>query len=219
MNSRTWIIIHVHCSLSEQRQRRRGRRRRRRERAHLAWRWSGWREWQRGANGGSGGGWRWLRQEERRRRKSVWGEDRQLRWPFCHWWGFGFLGRLRRHLLVEEKGVYGGFRGWRHGVERRKGGKCWLEPEMAGFLADFGPTFLLLWSMKVKSIYRRWKRDTLSLLVQTFNPWFDPKASQPLVQSSNDELSVLCRKNGWSGWPLWGGATASTASISPNGLY
>jgi hypothetical protein len=30
-----------------------------------------------------------------------------------------------------------------------------------------------------------------------------------LVQSSNDELSVLCRKNRWSGWPLWGGATTS----------
>jgi len=25
------------------------------------------------------------------------------------------------------------------------------------------------------------------------------KASQPLAQSSSDELSVLCRKNGWSG--------------------
>jgi hypothetical protein len=45
------------------------------------------------------------------------------------------------------------------------------------------------------------------------------KASQPLAPSSNDELSVLCRKNGWSGWSLWGGATTSTASISPNGLH
>jgi len=55
--------------------------------------------------------------------------------------------------------------------------------------------------------------------VQNLSPWFDPKASQPLAQSSNDELSVLCRKNGWSGWPLWGGATASTTSISLNDLY
>jgi hypothetical protein len=72
--------------------------------------------------------------------------------------------------------------------------------------------------MKIKSIYRWRKRDILSLLVQNLNPWFDPKASQPLAQSSNDELSV-CRKNGWSGWPLWDGATASAASINPNGLH
>jgi hypothetical protein len=89
----------------------------------------------------------------------------------------------------------------------------------AGFLVVFGPKFLYPWSIKIKSIYRGWKRDTLSLLVQNLSPWFDPKASQPLAQSSNDELSVLCRKNGWSGWPLWGGATASTTSISLNDLY
>jgi hypothetical protein len=34
----------------------------------------------------------------------------------------------------------------------------------------------------------------LSLVVLNLSPWFDPKASQPLVQSSNDELSVLCKK-------------------------
>jgi len=89
----------------------------------------------------------------------------------------------------------------------------------AGFLAIFGPQSFHLWSMKIKSIYRRWKRDTLSLLVQNLIPWFNPKASQSLVQSSNDELSVWCRKNGWSGWPLWAGSTASKASISLNGLY
>jgi hypothetical protein len=33
-------------------------------------------------------------------------------------------------------------------------GKCWLEPEMFGFLADFGPNFLHPWSMKIKYIYR-----------------------------------------------------------------
>jgi hypothetical protein len=48
--------------------------------------------------------------------------------------------------------------------------------------------------MKIKSIYRWWKRDTLSLLVQNPSPWFDPKASQPLAQSSNDELSILQEK-------------------------
>ena len=34
----------------------------------------------------------------------------------------------------------------------------------------------------------------MSLLVQNLSPWFDPKASQPLAQSSNDELSVLQEK-------------------------
>jgi len=64
----------------------------------------------------------------------------------------------------------------------------------AGFLADFGPKFLHFWTMKIKSIYRRWKMDILSFMVPNLGPWIDPKASQPLVQSSNDELSVLCRK-------------------------
>ena len=29
----------------------------------------------------------------------------------------------------------------------------------------------------------------------------------------------FCRKNSWPGWPLWGDATASTASINPNSLH
>jgi hypothetical protein len=48
--------------------------------------------------------------------------------------------------------------------------------------------------MKIKYIYRRWKRETFSPVVPNLGPWFNPKASQPLVQSSNEELSVLCRK-------------------------
>jgi hypothetical protein len=64
----------------------------------------------------------------------------------------------------------------------------------AGFFAVFGQKFLHPWSMKIKYIYRRWKRDIFSLLVQNLSPWFDPKATQPSTQSSNDELSVLCRK-------------------------
>jgi hypothetical protein len=48
--------------------------------------------------------------------------------------------------------------------------------------------------MKIKSIYRLWKRDTLSLLMLNLSLRFDPKAPQPLVQSSNNEMSVLCRK-------------------------
>jgi hypothetical protein len=33
-------------------------------------------------------------------------------------------------------------------------------------------------------------------MVQNISPWFDLKASQPLAQNSNDELSVLQEK--WS---------------------
>ena len=64
----------------------------------------------------------------------------------------------------------------------------------AGFFAVFGLKFLHPLSMKIKSIYKWWKRDTLSLLVQTLSHWFDPKASQPLAQCSNDKLSVLQEK-------------------------
>jgi hypothetical protein len=68
-------------------------------------------------------------------------------------------------------------------------------------LAVFGPKFIHLWSMKITYIYRWWKRDTLSLLVPNFGLWFDPKALQPLLQRSNDELPVLCRKmTGWVGY-------------------
>ena len=68
------------------------------------------------------------------------------------------------------------------------------EREEAGFLVNFGPNFLLPQTMKIKSINRRGKRDTLSLVVPNLSPWFDLKSSQPLIQSSNNELSVLCRK-------------------------
>jgi len=64
----------------------------------------------------------------------------------------------------------------------------------AGFLAVFGPKFLPRWSMKITSIYRWWKRNTSSLLLTNFSPWFDPKTLQPLLQRSNDELPSLCRK-------------------------
>jgi hypothetical protein len=64
---------------------------------------------------------------------------------------------------------------WR---EKQRGSACsrnWVRE--AGFLAVFGSKFLHPLSMKIKSIYRLWKRDTLSLLVQNHSPWFDPKAS------------------------------------------
>jgi len=73
-------------------------------------------------------------------------------------------------------------------------------PDKRWFFLNFGPPILLPQSMKIKSIYRRWKRDTLFLLVQNCSPWVNPKASQPSAQSSKDELSVLYRKlAGWVG--------------------
>ena len=190
VNSRTLTIIHVYCSLSRQRRRRKGRGRRLTCGGSLAamrrlGQWLSRLRWRECWLVSVAGDRRSCRGEARRSRS---------RWLFCHWWGFGFVGRLRCRLLVEEKGVCGGFKGWRHGGERRKGGKCWLEPEMTGFLADFGPNFIHPWSMKITSIYRWWKRDTFSLLVPNFGPWFDPKALQPLLQRNNEELPVLCRK-------------------------
>ena len=80
-------------------------------------------------------------------------------------------------------------------VEREiEKGAASRNPEKRWFFLNFGPPILPPWNMKIKYIYRRWKRDILSLLVQNLNPWFDPKASQPLAQSRNDELLVLCRK-------------------------
>jgi hypothetical protein len=81
-----------------------------------------------------------------------------------------------------------------HGGERNREENVGWNLKWLVFLAKFEPNFLHPWSMKIKSIYRRWKRDTLSLLVQNISPWFDPKASQQSAQSSNDELPVLQEK-------------------------
>jgi len=62
------------------------------------------------------------------------------------------------------------------------------------FFLTLDPLILPPWSMKIKYIYRRWKRDTFYIRVQNISPWFDSKASQPSAQSWNDELSVLVRK-------------------------
>jgi hypothetical protein len=43
--------------------------------------------------------------------------------------------------------------------------------------------------MECTPIYRGWKRDIFSLLVPNIVPWFEPKESQLLVQSYQDELS------------------------------
>jgi hypothetical protein len=59
---------------------------------------------------------------------------------------------------------------WLNAVEERERGSASSRNQVreVGFLAVFGPKFLHLWSMKITSIYRWWKRDTLSLVVPNF---------------------------------------------------
>jgi len=49
-------------------------------------------------------------------------------------------------------------------TRRSAGSRNWVRG--AGFLGVFGPKFLRPWSMKIKSIYRRWKRDDELLVLQ-----------------------------------------------------
>jgi len=61
--------------------------------------------------------------------------------------------------------------------------------------------------------------DVWSPLVPNLGPWFNPEGSQSLVQSGYHELLVLLQENGWSGWSLWDGTTATVVSISQNGPH
>jgi len=99
--------------------------------------------------------------EEERRRKSAEGEVRPRGGCPYRRWGFGFVGRLSNRLLVEEKGLCGVFNGWRRGGERKRKEMC-RNLKKTGFLAHFGPVFLLFQVIKPASIYRRWKRVLLS---------------------------------------------------------
>ena len=83
-----------------------------------------------------------------------------------------------------------------HGGERKKEEKVVQKKKMGEKMVfcRLGPNLLSSSAIKIKFIYKGSKRDTLSLVVPNLGPWFDQKTSQPLVQNSNDELSVLCRK-------------------------
>ena len=48
--------------------------------------------------------------------------------------------------------------------------KCVEIGRKTGFLADFGPDFLIFLAIKSTSIYRRWKREILSILRKNFSP-------------------------------------------------
>ena len=59
------------------------------------------------------------------------------------------------------------------GGERERGEKGSASSRNEGgssFLVYFGPNFLLPQTMKIKSIYKRGKRDTLSLVVPNLGP-------------------------------------------------
>jgi len=127
------------------------------------------------------------------RREKGWKEKREGRGSCAYRrWGFGFVVRLRRLLLVEEEGFCGVFKGWRSSGGEREKRERWLEEKNMGeaaFLAYFGPDFLLPRAIKSTSIYRRWKRAIFSTLEKTFSSWFGWEGSQPLAQSRHGALS------------------------------
>jgi hypothetical protein len=99
--------------------------------------------------------------KEERRRKSAGGEGR------THGGCPLTPVRLSSRLLVEEKGLCG-FPTAEDAVEREK--KMCRNRKKAGFLAHFGPDFLLPPTIKSISIYRQWKRAILSIVEKNFNP-------------------------------------------------
>jgi hypothetical protein len=56
-----------------------------------------------------------------------------------------------------------------HGGERKKKKKCAETGRKTGFLADFGPDFLLPQAIKSTFIYRRWKRAILYTIKKHFS--------------------------------------------------
>jgi hypothetical protein len=87
--------------------------------------------------------------------------------------------------------------------------------KMAGFLADFGPDFLLPRAIKSTSIYRRWKRAI-------FLQWRKISALDSDGKDPNRWLKigmVHCQivksvAAGCLSWPLWGGATSVYLPVS-----
>lgn len=54
-------------------------------------------------------------------------------------------------------------------VERERKKKCAETGRKIGFLAQFGPDFILHQAIKSASIYRRWKRAILSTFEKKFS--------------------------------------------------
>jgi len=71
-------------------------------------------------------------------------------------------------------GEAGGGPGWWLERWRERGGEKLQKQGQRScfFFPDFGPKFLLSQAMKCNPIYRRWKRNILSLMVPNRGLWF-----------------------------------------------
>lgn len=120
----------------------------------------------------------------------------------------------RKHKLTKERGSSWWLRWWFLSLDH--GGARWRSWYVDGCLwqmlvavvereREYMLVFYWLWtqysppsSHETTPIYRRWKRDVLSLQVPNLGPWFDPEGSQPLVQSGYHKLLDLLQiKAGW----------------------
>jgi len=103
-------------------------------------------------------GWRHGVQRRRKKKEEAEEENLQRGEGRPRWWGFGFVGRLRHHLLVEEECFCGASKGWRSSGERereRRENVGWKKNRgETDFLAYFGPHFILPQAMKSTYIYR-----------------------------------------------------------------
>jgi len=108
--------------------------------------------------------WRRKKEEEAEEENLQRGEGRPRGGCAYRRWGFGFVGRLRRRLFVEEECFCGVSKGWRSSGEReRRENVGWKKNRgEADFLAYFGPDFLLPQAIKSTSIYMRWNREISS---------------------------------------------------------
>jgi len=82
----------------------------------------------RGRNGGSVGClWRRKKEKDAEEDNLQRGEGRSRGGCAYRRWGFGFVGRLRCRLLVEEECLCGVFKGWRSSGREREKREGWLE--------------------------------------------------------------------------------------------
>jgi hypothetical protein len=112
-----------------------------------------------------------VEQDERRRRKSAAGEGPAVAvtvLPLVRIWvcreaALPYFGGGGRRLW----GLQGLKRRWREKEGRNVG---WKRKQRRRLI--FGPEFPLLQAMKCTPIYRRWNRDSLSLMVPNPGHWF-----------------------------------------------
>jgi hypothetical protein len=136
------------------------------EKELLSLAWSGVGE---GAGGRNGGGvvcvWRRKKEEENLQRER---EDLTVAAPIAgedlgSWGGLAVVYWWRRKVSVGSSTV-------EDAVEREREKKCAETGKKTGFLAHFGPDFLLPHAMNSTSIYRQWEREILSTQGKTFQP-------------------------------------------------